>query len=175
MGLWASGKQIYDALDTYAKEDVRIHVTEFGVAVGDPIEGTVREGRWTPELQANYYERFFTLCFSHPQVEAINVMAIGPTTWIEGQGLLNDKYQPTPAFNTLKELITKRWRTHVTAKTGIDGAMTFNGFQGNYELAMTLPNGKVVTAPLNVEPGKPNNFRFVLNTGAGTLTQSEVR
>ena len=45
--------------------------------VGARIEGAVRDGRWTPDLRAEYYERFLTLCFSHPAVEAVNVIGLG--------------------------------------------------------------------------------------------------
>src|SRR5262249_22977029 len=59
IGLWASGEQIYDVFDAYAKEGVKIHITDFGVPVGVRMEGSVREGTWTPQLQADYYRRFF--------------------------------------------------------------------------------------------------------------------
>ena len=55
MGLWASGQQIYDTLDAFAKEGVKIHLTEFGVAVGDRIEGSVRTGVWDDKTRAEYY------------------------------------------------------------------------------------------------------------------------
>ncbi|HEY4328326.1 MAG TPA: endo-1,4-beta-xylanase, partial [Phycisphaerae bacterium] len=177
LGLWAGGKQIYETLDAFAKEGVRIHITEFGVAVGDRIEGSVREGTWTPQTQAEYYERFFTLCFSHPNVDAINVMGMGPHTWLDGQGLLDDKYDPTPAFTRLKELITQRWRTNITDKLAANGIVLFRGFQGGYNLEVTMPDGKIVTTKFDVVPLNPdaevtsvNNYRFTLDHAAGSLT-----
>jgi GH35 family endo-1,4-beta-xylanase len=140
-GLWASGKDIYETLDAYAKEGVKVHITEFGVAVGDRIEGSVREGTWTPEMRAQYYEMFFTVCFSHPAVEAINVMGMGPKTWLDGQGLLDEKYVPTEAFLRLKELTTKKWRTTVNEKADARGMVKFRGFQGGYQVKVTLPGG----------------------------------
>ncbi len=177
LGLWASGKSIYDTLDAFAQTGVKIHITELGVAVGDRIEGTVRDGTWTPQMQADYYERFFTICYSHPAVEAINIMGIGDATWRPGQGLLDAAGNPTPAFIKLKQLITDRWRTHLTDKLPTSGPLQFHGFQGAYDFSLNLPGGKTATATFSVTPLGPgvdpvsaNKFRFVLGAD-GTLKQ----
>ena len=185
LGLWASGKQIYDTLDAFAKEGgekMKIHITEFGVAVGDRIEGSVRDGVWDDKTRAEYYERFFTICYSHPNVDVINVMGMGPKTWIDGQGLLDAKYDPTAAFSRLKELITQRWRTQVSDKLASNGQIAFRGFHGSYVLAITLPDGKVLTAPFSLVPLAPgsdlqttNIFRFTFNASAGTLTRADAQ
>jgi GH35 family endo-1,4-beta-xylanase len=176
LGLWAAGREIYDTLDAYAKEGVKIHITELGVAVGDRIEGSVREGTWTSPMQAEYYERFFTICYSHPNVEAINVMGIGPKTWMEGQGLLDAHYDPTQAFVRLKELVTNRWRTKVNASTDVGGQVSFRGYQGSYRVSLALPGGKTATGTFEVvDVAKSgvdtaaNNVRLVWDAAAGTL------
>ena len=69
-----------EGFDAFAKEGVRVHVTEFGSPLGDKpikIEGAVRQGVWTPQLQAEYYRIFYTICFSHPNVESINIFGLG--------------------------------------------------------------------------------------------------
>ena len=43
-------------------------------------------------------------------------------TWLEGQGLLDDRYQPTAAFSRLKDLITRRWRTQEGRNSGPAGS-----------------------------------------------------
>lgn len=176
LGVWAGGKSTYETLDEYAKAGVKIRITELGVAVGDRIEGTVREGTWTPQLQAEYYERFFTLCYGHPAVEAVNVMGIGDATWRPGMGMLDASGNPTPAFKKLKEMVTDRWRTRISSeKLPAGGNFQFRGFQGTYELALNLPDGKKATTTFLVappaagtDPATANSFRFVLSAD-GTL------
>jgi endo-1,4-beta-xylanase len=183
LGLWASGQQIYDTLNAFAKEggaDLKIHITEFGVAVGDRIEGSVRDGTWDDKTRAEYYERFFTICFSHPNVEVINVMGIGPNTWLEGQGLLDRHYEPTLAFTRLKDLITQRWRTQESGTLAPNGQVAFRGFHGDYTLAVTLPEDKTVTAPFTIvaastdaDARTSNLLRFTYNAASGTLTRTD--
>lgn len=175
LGLWADSRDIYTTLDAYAKENVRIHITEFGTPVGARIEGPVHNERWTPELQAAYYERFFTICFSHPSVDVLNVSALGAKSWIAGEGLLDDKDQLTPAGQILKELITQRWRTNLSGTCGSDGLLKFRGFHGTYELTVTPPSGKTFSGRLQVVPGGPNHYRLLLDAPAGKITLSEER
>ena len=74
------------------------------------------EGNWDAKKQAEYYDRFFNICFSHPAVEAINIMGIGDTTWRPGNARCR-RESATPAFSKLKELITERWRTRISDKS----------------------------------------------------------
>jgi GH35 family endo-1,4-beta-xylanase len=169
-GLWASGSDIYAALDAISRENVPVHIAEFGVPIGARIEGDVIEGRWTPELQASYYEHFLTICFSHPNVEAINIMGIGPTTWMEGQGLLDEHYEPTPAFNALQRLIGRQWRTQLSGVLGFDGAASFRGFHGAYQMTLTFPNGRTAETAFTLAPHGTGKFRYVWDQAAGKLT-----
>ena len=145
---------------------MKIRISEFGVAVGDRVEGTVRDGNWTPQMQADYYGRFFMLCCGHPAVEAVNIMGIGDTTWRPGQGLLDAGGNPAPAFNQLKQLITESWRTQ-HQQAVVRRAAAIPRFPGSYELTLSLPGGKTATAAFNVTPLGPerdpvsaNKFRF---------------
>jgi hypothetical protein len=171
-GVWADPQDIYGVLDAYAKEGVRIHITQFGVPVGARIEGPVRHDLWTPELRAQYYEEFFTVCFSHPAVDVINVHALGNRQWLEGEGLLDAKEQPTPALAAIRELIMHKWHTEATGRLDPAGTAGFRGFHGDYELTVTGPSGTAVAA-LSVMTGKQNHFRFILD--GGKLTKTEDR
>jgi GH35 family endo-1,4-beta-xylanase len=171
LGLWADAFTMYEVFDTFAKEGVKVHISEFGVPLDGTITGPVRQGPWTADLQAEYYTDFFTVCFSHPAVEAINLGGIGPHTMLEGAGLLDAEGQPKPAFHALKELITHRWRTKTTGTLGLDGFIGFRGFHGTYDLTLTLASGRQVTARFQVMPGRANDYRFRFDRQAGTLTQ----
>jgi len=154
-GLWPEAKVMYEMFDTFAKEGVRIHVTEVTIPQDANITGPLRSGRLNAAAQAEYYTRFFTICFSHPSVDMVNLWGIGPNTWQRGSGLLNDHYQPKPAFDALKKLITETWRTNVKLTLGLDGTAGFRGFQGDYEATVNLPSGATSTIKFSIEPAKP--------------------
>lgn len=163
-GLWPDAAEMYECLDTFAKEGVKIHVTEFTVSLGVPVLGPVRKGTFTPELQAEFYERFYTICYSHPAVEMINLWGMGPNTWQNGGGLLDDEYNPKPAFEAMRKLIKEKWQTNAAGKLGLDGAYRFRGFHGDYEATITLPDGKNLTAKLSLVPDQDTNLRLQLDS-----------
>ncbi|MEX0777567.1 MAG: DUF6798 domain-containing protein [Phycisphaeraceae bacterium] len=169
-GLWADAQAMYDTLDAFAGEGVAIHLTQVGVPLGAAIEGDVKRGTWTPALQAQYYRTLFMLAYGHPAVEAVNLIGIGVEARMHGAGVLDAQGQPTPAFQVLKQLITEEWRSRVAGKLSLDGVVSFRGYHGPYELALTLPSGKVLAAPMQVGPEGENSYRFTLDRGAETLT-----
>ena len=71
-GVWADPQVLYAIFDAFAKEGLRIHITQLAAPSAGWIEGPVRHGQWTPELQAEYCRQFATVAFSHPAVDAIN-------------------------------------------------------------------------------------------------------
>ncbi len=153
-GLWADPREIYEVLDRFQEEGLRVHLSEFGIHLDRPIVGGVREGSWTEELQADYYERFFRICFSHPVVDSINLWGMGPTTWMAGAGLLDENYEPKPAFHALKRLITEEWRTNLRTRTHPrTGDLAFTGFHGTYEIEVTGPDGEALEGTFDLTPG----------------------
>ncbi|MEI6084953.1 MAG: DUF6798 domain-containing protein [Verrucomicrobiota bacterium] len=77
VGVWADPKTLYDIFDAFAKEGLRIRVTEFVAPTNGWIEGSTRQGQWTPELAAEYHRQFRTVALSHPAVDAVN----GSESW----------------------------------------------------------------------------------------------
>ncbi len=169
-GLWAEASEMYSALDSFAKEGVRIHVTELSMPQDKPMISTIRSGKFTPELQAQFYERFYTICYSHPGVDLINLWGIGPNTWQPGSGLLDAQYNPKPAYFALKKLITETWRTNTTLTLGLDGAAGFRGFYGDYVAQVKLSNGKTIPLELSIKPGDDTSvIRAKLSPAAGFI------
>jgi GH35 family endo-1,4-beta-xylanase len=156
-GLWPEADAMYECFDRFAAEGVRINVTEATVPEDAAILGGLRTGRFTPEVQAEYFARFLTVCYSHPAVDMVNLWGIGPNTWQSGSGLLDRNYNPKPAFDALKKLVTETWRTNTSVTLGLDGSGTFRGFQGDYELTVTLGDGTTKTAKFAVVPGDAQN------------------
>jgi endo-1,4-beta-xylanase len=166
-GLWADPQTIYRSLDAFARENVRVFVTECGVPDRGPIVGSVRTGEWTPELQADYYRLFFRICFSHPAVDGVNLWGLGPRTWVRHAGLLDASFEPLPAFHALKRLIREEWMTRLGGALPQNGRTTFRGFHGAYELAVTPRDGtetRVFTFELT--PAVTNVLRFAWQDGS---------
>src|SRR5205823_9280182 len=119
-------------------------------------------------LQAEFFEIYYTVCFSHPAVDGINY-------WVLGQGLEygtglvdpDNNFNPRPTFNMLKELITKRWRTNLSGTSGGDGSIGFRGFHGDFEVEVTLANGKTAKANFSVKPISANQYRMKLDSKGG--------
>lgn len=164
-GLWPSWIQMYEGIDTFAREGVKVHITEFGIPLDKPIEGPVRTGRWTAELQAEFYYLFYLVCFSHPAVDTINLFGMGPEVWIAGSGLLDKNYQPTPAFHALKKLIKQDLSTHLTGQLPLDGAITSRVFHGRYRLTITPAQGQIITYDFDL-PAKDSTAIFTLQLNA---------
>ncbi len=161
-GVWTDVRQMYECLDTFAAEGVKVHITEFTVPQTSKIGGILRTGQWTPELQAEFYERYFTVCFSHPAVEFINLWGIGPVTWQEGSGLLDENYNPKPVFDRLKNLIQHHWHTDLTGTVPTDGTIKFRGFHGDYEVTIKFHDGRQIKQPFTIKPDTYNHASFNL-------------
>jgi GH35 family endo-1,4-beta-xylanase len=172
-GVWDSPQDIYEVLNAFAGEGVRVHVSEFGTPLqkGKPILGESRHGEWTAELQGEFYEQFHTVCFSHPAVDLVNLWLIGPDTWQPGAGLLDEKYNPKPAYVRLQNLIHHTLNSDITGMLDLDGLIATRAFYGDYDLTVTLPDGRAAHASLNHAEGSSEVFRFVVDTSAGTITR----
>ncbi|MCX7044615.1 MAG: endo-1,4-beta-xylanase [Candidatus Sumerlaeota bacterium] len=161
-GLWADMRTVYDLVDMFAKEDIRSYITEFGVTQSGQIEGPVRSGQWSEDLQAEYYELFYTTCFSHPWVDAIDLWGFGPRPFVPGAGLLDRNFDPKPVYHRLKKLITETWRTNQSGEIGADGAVALRGFHGDYEVTIKLKLGEAYKARFTLRPDSPNAMRIML-------------
>lgn len=189
-GLWPNWHQVYDSFQHFADQGLKVKVSEilipagtdsrsegwFGRAIrgggggGGRIYGDVISGNWTQEMRAEFLERFYTVCFSNPACNAVNYWDLGPDSMTPGTGLLDEKYQPTPAFNRLKHLIKDEWMTHLPpGRTTSDGAVSFRGFHGDYQITVTLPSGKTATGTFSILPDGSNHYRLVIDQAKGTL------
>lgn len=168
-GAWADPKVIYEVLDAFAKEGVRLHLTALEIPAEGWIEGGVRQGTWTPEKQAEYGRFLYTVCFSHPAVEAIHYAELGPVTRFPGGGLLDAEGHPRPLFGVLKELLSERWRTTASGVVPLDGFVKFRGFYGDYQIEVSLPNASSARGSFTISEGAENAHRLQLDAATGEL------
>jgi endo-1,4-beta-xylanase len=173
-GVWPTGPEIYAAFDAFARLGVRVHISEFAVPLGKPVLGPGHgPGRevWNTKNQAEFYAWFFTVCFSHPDVDWLNLWDFGPDSWWAGAGLLDEHFQPKPDWTALHELIKQRFMTHLGGSLPLDGAVDFRGFQGGYQIELTLSEGNVAKASFEVHRDAANQVRLVLQDGHLTIAE----
>lgn len=160
-GIWPDARDMYASFDRFSREGVRVNISEFMVPLMR-MSG-LRRGEWTPQLHAEFFERFYTIAFSHPAVDSVNYWNLGPDSNYDGAGLLDERFNPKPSYEMLKHLITQRWRTNLSGSLNRDGTVNFRGFHGEYEIQITLPNGKVAKGAFTVEKNSANNLRVTVN------------
>jgi hypothetical protein len=74
----------------------------------DPTQAGRWRRPWDPQLQADWLEAVYHVCLSKPFVESVawgNLADLNPT--VPGGGLLDDMFQPKPAFDRLQSMREK--------------------------------------------------------------------
>jgi hypothetical protein len=132
MGIPQPGKftrdlfQLSCLLDRFSQLGRPIFITAVGApGQNGPDSGDISDGRmnpaeagrwkrpWDPQLQAEWMEAVYRLALSKPFVESIawsNLADIHQT--LPGGGLMNDMFQPKPAFMKLQEMREKFHQWH---------------------------------------------------------------
>jgi endo-1,4-beta-xylanase len=177
---WLEDKT-WEIIEQFAKFGKPIHFTEATILSGEikpwsevqkyqdgPGKGAVLPD-WpsTAEGEAHQAQRvadFYTLLFSHPQVEAIVWWNICDyNAWRKAPaGLLDKDAEPKPAYNKLHDLIKNKWWTKAETATDASGAAKIRGFYGDYRVSAEL-NGKTLAA------------EFSIGKSPGTLERISVR
>ncbi len=118
--------------DRFSRFPRRFHLTELGVPSfekeirPDTTPGDVyclkymywglwHEMGWNERLQADWVEQFYTITYSHPQVEAITMWSMADPGYVPASGLFTEDFRPKESFFRLKEL-EKSWGFDFGAK-----------------------------------------------------------
>jgi len=170
-GEWTMDR-VWQVCESYARIGLPIHFTEVTVLSG-PKEKPMRDWhsrrpdwRTTPEeeaRQADYVERFYTLLFSHPAVEAITWWDFSDAgSWMGAPaGFLRRDMSPKPVYERLKARIRGSWWTRgAEASTGEDGRARLRGFHGAYRATVVPPGGGTgKTVEFEIRRGAENRVR----------------
>lgn len=162
---WFLPETVWSTFDMYAKYGHRIHITEYTPqSSGKEITGGWRKGTWTLDAQRDFTEQFLRLCFGHPSVVSVNWWGLSDRQiWLPGGGLIDEEYRPKPVYNTVDSLINIEWKTKASVSSDKNGAVTFRGFYGNYDVSLATSDGKVHIYPLHLRKDEGNEWVFVVN------------
>jgi GH35 family endo-1,4-beta-xylanase len=135
-GAWSTEK-IWHVCETFARFGVPLHFTETTIVSGPRTQAgweTTPEGE---QLQADEVERFYTVLFSHPAVQAITWWDFADRNAWQGApaGFLRKDLSPKPAYDRLLGLIKGKWWTQAAGKAE-GGRFTTRAFYGDYEITV---------------------------------------
>jgi len=143
-----SAAKTWEMCQRFSRFGKPLHFTETTFVSGKlawPPDMAGKEWPSTPEgekRQAEYAARFYTLVFSHPQVEAITWWAFSAGRH-NARALLNPDATGKPAYYELKRLIKEKWWTKTEATVGEGGKVQFRGFFGDYKVVATVGGEKL--------------------------------
>jgi len=157
--------RLFDVMDTYARLGRPLQITEITIPAysNDPGDEAV---------QAEVLRELYRIWFSHPAMEAIIYWNLPdgyaafakPGDFSGGEnvyygGLCRFDMTPKPAYDVVKDLFGREWRTNFTRDTG--GRFAFCGFHGTYDLEATA-NGKTVTHTFHIGPSRADVLNVVI-------------
>lgn len=136
-------ERIYDVLDVYSDFGKPIQITEVTIPA-------YSDSKYDEDIQSEIIKNVYKMWFSHKNVEAITYwnlvdgyaafakqgdMKSGENIYYGG--LIDYNLRPKPAYNTIKELFEKEYRTYVNCVTDKNGEIEFDGFYGSYDIEFT--------------------------------------
>ncbi len=150
---------LFNALDTFALLGRPIQITEITIPAytEDPADEAV---------QAEILRELYRIWFSHPAMEAIiywnmpdgYAHAAEPGDFSKGEniyhgGLCRFDMSPKPAYEAIRELFGREWRTDIVRDVS-GGYLAFRGFHGTYEVKATS-SGRTTTQTIHVRKQNP--------------------
>lgn len=159
-------QRIFDVLDTYAKLNRNIQITELTIPAYSYTAGD-------EEIQAEILRNVYSMWFSHEAMEAIvywNLVdgfaafaPLGDMTAGENYyhgGMIRYDFTTKPVYNMLYDLIHKEWHTEAETESNEYGVATFKGFYGEYDVEITYPDGRIEKQTLHLNKDLSKFFWF---------------
>ena len=163
--LWASPKEMYETYDPYLDSGVRVHVTEFGIILGE-ITGGYRSGAWDEEKLAEYFVQAMATAFSHKAVRVFNLWSNYEK--FTGNRLFTGEGKPNAKYRAIRSLLHEKLSTRVAGKADEAGRCGFRGFHGYYDVSLQLPSGAAASAQIALS-NNSTAFKLIWNEQTGTL------
>ncbi len=165
-------RKTWEICERFSRFGKPLHFTETTFVSGEMAWPPDMEGKpWpsTPEgekRQAEYAARFYTLLFSHPNVEAITWWAFSAGHQ-NARALVREDATGKPAYYELKRLIKEKWWTKTEAKVQDGGKAQFRGFFGDYKVTATI-GGQKLAGAFKLGKKGPRTVKVKIRAGSGT-------
>ncbi len=159
---WFDPVTVTTTLNQFADLGKQLHITEFTAQSNaeTAITGGYRQGNWDAKAQADYYREFYTLCFGHPQVEAITAWGLDDArAWITEGALLDHHWQQKLSYQALSRLLNNQWRTMSEGQV-TRAEHPLRGFYGDYEVSVRLRDNYEVKRAFSLHRGVKNEWRI---------------
>lgn len=181
-----SEETLWEMLETYTNYGKPIHLSEISIlscgkyedwkglkVQNDKWDYAVKNGHKIPTLdsleeeelyQAHLTKDFYTLAFSHPNVEVITWWTMSDLDPWRGMpcGLLDEEGNPKPVYHVLDQLINRDWKTNFSTSLDSSNKIEFRGFFGDYEIFLNA-NGKSYKGSFSLSKNKDNYYKLMLN------------
>ena len=124
-------EDVWKTLDRFKKYNLPIQITEFDVMNEDPT------------LQADYQRDFLTAVFAHETIAGFYMWGFWEGQhWRPSAAIFDKEWNLRPHGQAYRDLVYGKWWTRETGKTAADGAFKVRGFNGDYAVTVTGPDGK---------------------------------
>lgn len=165
-GVWST-ERIWDICERFSRFGVPLHFTETTILSGPRQRPAGRPWATTPEgeaVQAREVERFYTVLFSHPAVEAITWWDFSDLRAWQGApaGLVRADMSPKPAYEVLRGLIKGKWWTRTQVSTDAAGKARFRGFLGDYAVRVRTTDGRELALQFTLRKDAENVWTIQL-------------
>ncbi|MEJ5367038.1 MAG: endo-1,4-beta-xylanase [Bryobacteraceae bacterium] len=128
-------ERMLEILDRFARLGLAIVITEYDFATEDE------------QLQAQFTRDLMTVAFSHPAVTDFLMWGFWEGShWKPLGAMIRRDWSEKPSYRVWRELIFEKWRTDVQGVTGSNGAFSFRGFHGEYEITVQSGGNSVQVA-----------------------------
>jgi GH35 family endo-1,4-beta-xylanase len=159
-GVWPL-ERVWSTAERFAAFGKPVHFTEVTVVSGPRPSAEGAPWATTPAgeaEQADYVERFYSVLFSHPAVEAITWWDFSDLgAWQNAPaGLVRSDMTPKPVYERLMRLIKGKWWTQASGRTDASGSYRTRAFQGEYKVTVTDPQGRTKTVAAELPIRKHN-------------------
>ncbi len=122
-------ERMLEILDRFAELGLDISITEHDIASTDEA------------FQADFTRDFLMTTFGHPSVVAVIGWGFWERAhWKPSAAYYRADWSVTPAGQVWLDLVTKKWWTNFTGKTGTDGTVKTRGFLGDYVVTVKKGN-----------------------------------
>ncbi|MCH8296321.1 endo-1,4-beta-xylanase [Candidatus Poribacteria bacterium] len=164
LGTHVAPAKLLRVLNQYAEFGLPIRMTQPMLpSDGRPIRSSWKQGAWTEREQANYAAALYTVCFSHPSVEAITWSIFADKADSQEEcGLLRTKLYTKRIYKILRKLIHSEWRTRVHGSPNENGDFHFRGFYGQYQVTVIPGNRTPYTTTIHLSKNGRSDFDITL-------------